>query len=154
MIAWLLDPCGRHGLKAAFLSKFLDLVGCGPYDPDSLLAASTRTEVTRGKVRADILVRLPGACVLVEAKVDAEEHDDQCKNLDAAFEDEPGIKFVFLTPDGREPSTLGAQPEATFLPLGFGELRDALEEAIRVVEAERVNPAVLTYLDTMGVEFK
>ena len=83
VIAWLLDPRGAHGLRTHFLEELLRKAfpKAPDFPPDDLALAWTETEVTRSTSRADIVVYLPEAIVVIEAKIDADEQDEQCDRL-------------------------------------------------------------------------
>jgi hypothetical protein len=102
-LAWLLDPDGWHGLGNQVLTRLLTQLGL----PSAIeYPVSVTTEETRsgGETRADLVVRMPGMTLLVEAKVYADEQPDQCDRLaDAWATENPSL--VFLTVDGRPPWT-------------------------------------------------
>jgi hypothetical protein len=97
MIAWLLDPEGRHGLGRAFLDCLADR-HLRPIDRVGMHVRSVETEVQRLETRADIVVWGGTFTLIVEAKVDAGEGWQQCDRLYERFSMEPGSQFVFLTP--------------------------------------------------------
>lgn len=76
MIAWLTDPCARHGLGTRFLASVLRRAF--PNDAFAHLAgARTICELTRGQCRADIVIGMTDATIILENKVDAEESPRQ-----------------------------------------------------------------------------
>jgi len=102
-LAWLLDPDGWHGLGSRVLSGLLGQLGLPPAVsyPVSVAVEETRSG---GETRADLMVRMPGVTLLIEAKVYAHEQPGQCDRLaDAWADEEPTL--VFLTLDGRLPYT-------------------------------------------------
>lgn len=103
-LGWLLTPDGWHGLGDAFLRSFASALGL---PTDSVDQATVSLEETRGVTRADVVVRYPGACVLVEAKVLAGEQPGQADRLAWEWADE-NPRLVFLTRQGREPLTAEA----------------------------------------------
>lgn len=100
-LGWLLTPDGWHGLGDAFLRRFVGELGLTPGPVDG---ATVSLEETRGVTRADIVLRYPGACVLIEAKVFAGEQPGQADRLAREW-DEEKPHLVFLTREGRAPST-------------------------------------------------
>ncbi|MGY1636031.1 PD-(D/E)XK nuclease family protein [Geodermatophilus sp. SYSU D00742] len=107
-LAWLLDPEGFHRLGNRVLSRFLALVGVDvaqltPVEVQ-LEEWGAQPEEARTRTRADLLLRVPGGTVLVEAKVGAGEQADQCTRLAEDWRGESPV-FVFLTPNGRPPTT-------------------------------------------------
>lgn len=90
MLAWLLDPTGTHGLRAAVLRRFLGLAGLSLrrevaaarvviVDEFSIDVASGSPEVRRADevrasaIRVDLLLLLPPTAVVVELKVTSPE---------------------------------------------------------------------------------
>lgn len=157
ILAWLMDPKAPHGLGARFLEGFLkaafsDTLAARGVD---LSLTETATEVVRQHSRADIVIQLAEQTVVVEAKVDAEEGDEQCNHLFLDW----GSKcwFLFLTPSGHKPTTATGKAADAFFSMRFGEVGEILEE---LVEAGReVTPipsgrdATKTYLQTLLREF-
>jgi hypothetical protein len=103
-LEWLLSPDGHHGLGDVVLAGFLQRVGVA-YDRSA--AVSVRREETRqdagGATRADLVLRVGGTCVLVEAKVHAGEQVIQCDRLERLWRDEAPV-LVFLTRRGDRPA--------------------------------------------------
>jgi hypothetical protein len=102
-LAWLLDPDGWHGLGDKVLRGLLTQLGLSSAIKHPVLVS---TEETRSvwDTRADLIVRMPGVTLLVEAKVYAGEQPDQCDRLaDAWAAERPTL--VFLTLDGGLPRT-------------------------------------------------
>lgn len=132
MIAWLLDPEGRHGLGRAFLDRLIARY-IPDVDPSKLRVRSVDTEVQRLETRADIIVWGDTATLIIEAKVDAGEGWQQCDRLFERFSEEQGSQFVFLTPSGRSPLTATGPSGEAFVSLSFHELADCLEAAIESV---------------------
>lgn len=100
-LSWLLTPDGWHGLGDAFLRRFVDALAL---PTESVDRATVSLEELRGGTRADIVVRYPGACVLIEAKVFAGEQPGQADRLAREW-DEENPHLIFLTREGREPLT-------------------------------------------------
>lgn len=100
-LEWLLQPSGHHGLGDSLLRLLCERVDVHParYYP----VAISREE-KRGQTRADLIVRLPGAAILIEAKVRAGEQKTQCDRLAALWEHEDPT-LVFLTPQRVDPKT-------------------------------------------------
>jgi hypothetical protein len=102
-LAWLLDPDGWHGLGNQVLAGLLARLGLPPAieHPVTVTTEEARSE---GVTRADLIVRMPGMTLLIEAKVYADEQPGQCDRLaDAWAPENPSL--VFLTRDGRTPWT-------------------------------------------------
>lgn len=72
MIAWLLDPLGRHGLGPALLEAILD--ECFPAIKPRVRGTTTVVcEVARGDTRVDIIVWSRDFTLIIENKVDVVE---------------------------------------------------------------------------------
>jgi hypothetical protein len=154
MIAWLLDPLGRHGLGTSFLGGFLR-VALGDRPFDDLAKAMVQCEVVRPDSRADIVIWLPAATIVVEAKVDAEEGDDQCGRLQRDFEND-GAFFLLLAPELRRPRDVAGAPATKFESITFGAVREALRLALRAPASHASHsgrPLADDYLRTLEREF-
>jgi hypothetical protein len=153
-VAWLLDPAMQHGLGTRFLEKLLAV--CFPDDRFSALArAVVETEVPCSTGRIDILVRADDLTLVIENKVDAIEREHQCNDYYDCFGNEPGARFVFLSPSGRAPVTAtGAAAEAC-RPLSYRRLADALAQALAETATGRLGKgrsAAEQYLLTLREE--
>ncbi len=137
-VAWLLDPRMRHGLGSRLLGKLL--MRCFADDPlPDLGTAWCETEVPRGGSRIDILAHADGLTLVIENKVDALENSDQCETYFDYFHDDPGARFIFLTPTGDAPTTARSEAaNAAWRALSYRDLLDDLKSVLagtgRVVE--------------------
>lgn len=100
-LAWLLTPDGWHGLGAEVLTRVLEALDLPADDAGRAVVV---TEEARHGTRADVVVRLPAATILFEAKVFAGEQPAQTDRLAAEWQDEQPT-LVFLTRDGALPTT-------------------------------------------------
>lgn len=109
MLAWLLDPMAGHGAGDAAVQALLrDLLdkptsGSLPFDVRGL-------RVEREWQFVDILIVCPAeqTVVIIENKVDSDEHDNQLARYERLVNDAfPGCRrvLVYLTPDARNPSS-------------------------------------------------
>lgn len=123
MLAWMLDPCGRHGLRTLFLEWMLN--ACFPNDPFDdqmqLASAQVQYEVTREHVRADIVVWCRNLTLVIEAKIGHYEHEGQSDDQHRLFRHEPGARFIFLTQGNEQPQS------PHFRVLRFHQIRDWLQ---------------------------
>lgn len=114
MLAWLLDPNENHGLGDAFLKGILQRLMekdlNGKYDVFKILMADTYSfSVYREWKNIDILLVSSEEKILVviENKIGSHEHSNQLNRyreiLETDFKDYKRL-YVFLTPDGEEPS--------------------------------------------------
>ena len=144
-LAWLLDPDGWHGLGSRVLSGLLGQLGLPPSVsyPVSVAVEETRSA---GETRADLVVRMPGVTLVIEAKVYAYEQPDQCDRLaDAWAAEEPTL--VFLTLDGRLPGTASTTAEL-WRPLAWSQVAAAIAGAARPSDCA---PGVLELLATIEI---
>ncbi|OKI85932.1 hypothetical protein A6A27_40035 [Micromonospora sp. CB01531] len=114
-LAWVLRPEGHHGLGDRVVKALFERCGL-PFDPTAQVRV-TREEprfTSDGKrTPADLVVRAGGVCVLLEAKVNAKQHGDQCARLTRLWANEAAT-LVYLTremagPDG-PPGPAGWKP--------------------------------------------
>ena len=149
MLAWLLDPTGRHGMGECFALAFTELVAGVPRE--SVGVRRVQTEVQRRETRADIVVWAQEITVVIEVKVDAGEGMRQCDRLFERFSAEPGSRFVFLTPSGTAPSTATGPAATAFVPIAWHQVADLLASAMASTSCR--STAVVGYLETLRREF-
>jgi hypothetical protein len=148
MIAWLLDPCARHGLGPRVLAGLLTDVFPDSCELRGLERARTRCEVPLEEGRLDIVVESPGLYLVVENKVDAEEGDGQCAYYYEHVR-RPDARFILLTPDGRK-----ARGAEAFRPMRFTQLAAILRRALADVSSEGSGRQIVAdYLSTLSMEF-
>ncbi|WP_433934976.1 PD-(D/E)XK nuclease family protein [Sorangium cellulosum] len=157
LLAWLLDPQGRHGFGSGFLEALLRR--CTSDRPTAELnRARPALEVSKGKVRADIVVAGPGLYLVIENKVDAREQPQQCDQLYESFGPEPGALFVFLSPSGRAPVTATGDAREAFKTMSYADiavmLRDALACAPGKGATAHGREVASNYLATLEREFQ
>lgn len=113
-LAYLLDPSASHDQGDKFLSSFLSCLNIpGSLDDTQLKLAGVNKEFFIGeKGRLDIVIFIPtGPVIAIENKVWAQEGSDQVRRyqewMEKEIKGEPerGSCVVFLTPEGREPTT-------------------------------------------------
>ncbi|SHG73787.1 PD-(D/E)XK nuclease superfamily protein [Geodermatophilus nigrescens] len=145
-LAWLLEPEGHHRLGDLVLEG---LVTHLQLPATALHPVRIVREETRNDTRADMIVRLPGATLLLEAKVWADEQRDQCARLaDEWSEEDPTL--VFLTRDGRLPRSAG-ENQGQWVPLRWSHVVGFVEGAIlRLPPGREPAPGVLDLLETLN----
>ena len=79
-LGWLLDPAGSHGLRAIFLERFMrDVIG--QWDGLRVLEVErmdlNAVDVRREWRHIDILVKCDRFVVVIENKIDSQDHSDQ-----------------------------------------------------------------------------
>lgn len=126
-LAWLLDPDGWHGLGSQVLRGLLVQLGL----PGTLrhpVTVTTEEYREAWETRADLVLRMPGVTLLVEAKVYADEEHEQCDRLAKAWESE-NPSLVFLTLDGRPPRT-AVHTAGQWQPLTWTQVGSIIEAAV------------------------
>jgi hypothetical protein len=114
LLGWMLDPKENHGFGDAFFKGILPCIlehdSAGKYDAFQLPSMDTHSfTVKREWNSIDILLQSSKerTVIAIENKIDFSEHDDQLnryrKTLEKEYPDYHHV-FVFLTPDGTEPS--------------------------------------------------
>src|ERR1700742_5019655 len=144
-LAWLLDPDGWHGLGSKVLSGLLtqlELPSAIEY-PVRVTVEETRSG---GETRADLVVRMPGVTLLIEAKVYADEQAGQCDRLaDAWATEKPTL--VFLTLEGRSPRT-AITSAALWHQLAWPQVAAIIADAARASDCA---PGVRDLLETIQI---
>tara|TARA_R100001143_G_scaffold62974_1_gene67934 strand:+ start:24205 stop:25467 length:1263 start_codon:yes stop_codon:yes gene_type:complete len=114
MLGWLLDPKGDHGLGEEPLVRLLSMLNL---DSTGAVAAQVwreRSFVEYGRV--DLMIQLPGSCVVIENKLYAADQEAQLwryqKVLNAQAGPPATSHLFYLTPDGCEPSPLSISAPA------------------------------------------
>lgn len=157
LLAWLLDPQGRHGFGAGFLEALLRRCTAEPPRAE-LNRARPALDVSLGNTRADVVVAGPGLCLVIENKIDAREQPKQCDRLYESFCCEPGALFILLSPSGRAPVTATGGAREAFTPISYADiaalLRDALASAPGKGATARGREAASNYLATLEREFR
>ncbi|MBB2940641.1 hypothetical protein FB565_000345 [Actinoplanes lutulentus] len=105
-LAWLLRPEDHHGLGDQVVRRLFQKLEL-PFDPAARIRVTveeTRYTADGVRTRADLVVRVGGSCVLIEAKFNAGQHGDQCARLAKLWADEAAT-LVYLTRDGHDRGT-------------------------------------------------
>jgi hypothetical protein len=156
MIAWLMDPCARHGLGDSVLRGVLETVFD---DVDAgvmatLGSARPTCEVSRETSRVDILVTAPGLTLVIENKVDAAEGQGQCDEYFRLFSEEVGARFILLTPKGLPPRSATGEALDAFRALSYRQVHAALREGLEKGQPNAAARHVAEdYLRTLEKEF-
>jgi hypothetical protein len=132
-LAFLLDPQERHGLGSAFVQRFL-LAAVQGSEQDTAVSAldlalwdAGSLEVRREWQNIDILLldEQEKLAVIIENKVDSGEHSQQLDRYWRIVQQRfPGWRTIglFLTPDGREPSS------ACYLPVDYNLIHTLIRD--------------------------
>jgi hypothetical protein len=126
-LAWLLDPEGRHRLGNRVLHGLFAQLGL-PVTVAPPVVVVTEEARPAWRTRADLVVRMPGTTLLVEAKVFSDEEAGQCDRLSSAWGPEAPT-LVFLTLDGRLPLT-AIQSAGHWWPLTWTQVGSIIRAAI------------------------
>jgi len=130
IIGWLLDETETHGQGSLFFNAFMELCGCEMLNGDRLYW--TRTELPGMKSIVDIAVfRKRDFLLFLENKTISGEGENQLNREYGDLQrrgDDLGVSddrryAVFLTPDGRAPSTGRAED---WRCISYGKLADKL----------------------------
>ena len=136
MLAWLLTPTGRHGLRNLLVARFVnhyDSQHGNAYQPQARPIVRTVSRFSRGRDNreADVVVWGEGFTLVIEMKVDAGEQEKQCDDLYENFKAEPGPRFLFLTRTGYKPET-ATTPDAKryWKTISWPQVRCLIEDAL------------------------
>lgn len=158
MLQWLLKPTGRHGLGSGLVRRLMEHC-TGEPAPASLAVRNVVFSQWRNDREADLVVWGEDFTLVIENKVDAKEQPRQCDDLYANFKNEKAPRFLFLTPDGRKPST-ATTPGAldAFKTLSWPEVSAMIEAALNESRPASARVAavdvVRTYLRTLQEQFR
>jgi hypothetical protein len=144
-LAWLLDPDGWHGLGSRVLSGLLVQLGLPPAVSYPVRVAVEETR-SGGETRADLVARMPGVTLLIEAKVYADEQLGQCDRLAEAWADEAPT-LVFLSLNGRLPYT-AVTSAGLWHQLAWPQVAAVVADAVRASDCA---PGVLDLLTTIEI---
>lgn len=150
-LAWLLDPGGTHGLGSLFLKRFLRDVslldspesvnGIGMQDINA-----RRVEVRREWRNIDILLVADDLTVCIENKVDSYDSTKQlARYREIVNKSFPSHRktFVYLTPDGREPSD--EEEQVNYINYSYQQIAGHLHRILSL-HRESMVPSVGIYI--------
>ena len=167
MLAWLLTPTGRHGLRNLLLTQLLEHydskhgdTGAGHVHPDARAVDylyQVKCSYWRNGREADIVVWGDDFTLVIELKVNAGEPPTQCDDLYKNFQVEPDdARFLFLTRYGKRPTT-ATTPEAllAFETISWPEVRGMIEDILNdpVSKKGAAVPIVGNYVLTLKEKF-
>jgi hypothetical protein len=133
VLAWLLEPTGRHRLGGSILRRVLQAGWPRSPVPD-LGAATVGREVPRqdeiGASRADVVVWVGPTVLVIENKVGASESDGQCETLYQHWAGEAeDVRFLLLSKGGHLPvSTISDDARVAWRAMSYGHLAGLLAE--------------------------
>ena len=108
-LRWLLDPRGSHYQGDLFLKSFIERFSESfprEIPKDELSSCKVKSEdFYHGVGRVDISITGRSFIIVIEAKIDAGEQEDQVSRYGQLRQDSPkNVVIVFLTKDGRKPN--------------------------------------------------
>ena len=154
-IASLLHPEGVHDQGSTFLAVFLEKLNEHgrklEYQNHSLSGAQVTPEQQIDNGRIDLVIRLGNAWIAIENKIDAVEGESQIRRyrewLERNQSDPSKRCLIFLTPNGREPSSDDSDIEVVFRPilLSYADVLDWLDRS-----SQRIPSTASPLLTTMN----
>lgn len=131
MLAWLLNPRGKHRLGDAVLRRLVGHAAAPGAAPSPLVVRSVHVSHWHNDREADIVVFGQDFTLVIEVKVDAPEQPRQCDDLYKNYGSEPGPLFLFLTPGGWCPHTATGAARSAFRTVSWTQVREMIECALR-----------------------
>ena len=166
VLAWLLTPTGRHGLRNLVFMRLLQYYDSKHGDAEAVPTQSiaraadclynVECSCWRNNREADIVVWGEDFTLVVEMKVNAGEPPTQCDDLYTNFKGEPGTRFLFLTRDGRKPVTATIpESQRAFETISWPQVRCMIEDALNdpVSKEGAAVPIVENYVLTLRENF-
>ncbi|HHQ6617133.1 TPA: PD-(D/E)XK nuclease family protein [Serratia fonticola] len=141
VLTWLLDPSGSHGLGSKPLKALLSLlIDCGadtfPLDYQAWCGIAKEIIPTGNQQnRVDIEIDADTFYLLIEVKINAGEQQDQLQRYQHEAISRAGKRpwaILFLTPQGRPPSSGDCDLTRHLLSLSWHQLASHLACALRV----------------------
>ena len=155
-LAYLLNPNENHGLGSSFLQKILiDVFGnnnkkTNVLDIDNI--NFNTVEIRREWRNIDILVISKEYLIVIENKIDSQDHDSQLEKYYNIIKVDPKLKkkkrhFVYLTPTGTEP--LQESMKKIYMSYSYNEIGERLETTYLINQhkmSQRTNIYIKDYL--------
>ena len=135
VLAWLLQPTGRHGLGSSVLDRLLR-AGWPDLPVPDLGLAVVRREVPRedaiSGTRADVVVNVDATVLIIENKVWAPESEAQCEAQYRHWHEEADdVRFLLVSRDGHLPlSAISAEAQAAWRAMSYRQLAGLLDELL------------------------
>ena len=154
-LAWLLDASAGHGLREEFLLAFIDLAGLA-LSREDLTAYVVRTEFAGLESRIDIVIhRRHSFLIYIENKIFAEEGVAQIdrelrdmRRLGARLNIAQDRQFaIFLTPDGRSPTSGDATPWRT---VSYTQLGQTFHTRLPLLRSAKARGMIEDWIDTVS----
>jgi hypothetical protein len=157
ILAWLLTPTARHGLRTALLVDVLQATWQIDLDPSWSVRVRrevVRKDATRNRI-ADVIVEAGPLRLVIENKVFSREDKLQCEDLywlwTAPRDDEAWtpelVRFVFLTRHGRPPASVETDDAAeAWMPLDHAWIADWMLRHVGDVRSPVARSSAIQYL--------
>ncbi|MFT8209969.1 MAG: PD-(D/E)XK nuclease family protein [Symbiopectobacterium sp.] len=141
VLAWLLNPQGSHGFGAVPLYTLLASIRTSEnkaFPAEFTRFCRVRVESNPNgdsKNRVDIEIDADNFFVLIEVKIDAFEQEEQieryCLDAEKRATKKRRWGVVFLTPQGKQPKSIGADNPHCISCLSWSDLATRFEESMR-----------------------
>jgi len=124
----LLDPAGSHGQQRTFLDSFLRLVDQSDLvhkQPHALVREDATNYIVRSQRLIDVTVDFGDFGLVIENKPWAGDQPNQLRDYHTHLTAKYGPNFclVYITPDGRRPTSASMEKHLTEALLGSNQLR-------------------------------
>ena len=115
-LRWLLDPRGSHYQGDLFLKRFIERYLPKEIPKEELSSCKVKSEDSYSDAgRVDISITGRSFIIVIEAKIDTGEREEQLSDYRNISEN---VVIVFLTKDGRKPTTGDADSCITWKDIG------------------------------------
>jgi hypothetical protein len=150
IVAWLLNPAGRHGFSDRLLRAILE-DGWRDSDVPSTASAVVEREVPDGSRIADIVIYMGPTTLVIENKVLSDESKWQCEDLYQIWSGRgKDVRFLLLTRDGHPPRETQTQAAAdTWRRLSYPSLAGWLHENLPTPPQSLAQKTVEQYVETI-----
>jgi len=150
-LAWLFNPHASHGLGSTFLEGLIAMTG-DPVDLGGPVVC--RTEVSRQRSRADVVVEGSGWVLVIEVKVDASEGLLQAQRLYDDWAEDGDVRFVFLTRHGQRPVSADEAARDAWVALSWRTTRGLLRALTSTADqSAHGRRALAEYMHTLDSTF-
>lgn len=126
VISWFLNPEESHGWRAQFLRSLMKKVYQLEVDEKAIYKVSR--EVQEEGDRVDIFVKSKNFLLIIENKIDSEEHGDQTIRYSERYDSENPF-CIYLTPKELPPKS------ERFRLVSYSTIRNILEELVPSLES-------------------
>ena len=130
VLAWLLTPFRPHGFGDALIRRLSSIVWPDEPLPQGPVTVERERQDAIGGTRADLLVWIGSALVVIENKVFAVEGREQCERLYRSWVGAaPDVRFVLLSRTGAPPVTASSDEAAqAWRSLSYRRLAELADE--------------------------